>query len=142
MEFFTEARVQMSAADIQRHVAIANLNQWCASIDKVLKSDGEKGEIYCVWGQFRIDRELIRNGVRFTLPSCLNGIQWTVTAERPGQVQVHCTINRREQEPEFVETLEAFVADWQAGLEGWPVRRAGQRPKGCVSCGDSYGGFG
>lgn len=118
MEFFAIAAVAADAADLQRGVRIDNLPQLCASVDKLMASDGASGEIYCVWGQFRVNREVIRSGVRFTLPSCLNGVQWTITAEsNSGGVLVHCTINRREQEPEFIESLEQFAADWKAGLE-------------------------
>ena len=34
----------------------------------------------------------------------------------PG-IQVHCTINRTEHDPEFIATLEDFVDDWRQGLE-------------------------
>ena len=32
------------------------------------------------------------------------------------QVVVHCTINRAEHDPDFIESLETFAADWAAGL--------------------------
>ena len=144
MEFFSLATVRMSSSDIQRFVNIENLTEWCASIDKVLSVQGERGDIYCVWGEFRLHRELIYDGVRFTLPNCKNGVQWTLTPnpENSAQVQVHCTINRMHQDADFVESLEMFVSDWRDGLEGWPARRAARHNKGCVQCGDSFGGFG
>jgi hypothetical protein len=37
-------------------------------------------------------------------------------------VVVHATINRTEQDPDFIETLEDFVAQWREGIEKqWPV---------------------
>lgn len=118
MEFFASVAVVADAADLQRDVRVENLPQLCASVEKLLSSAGASGEIYCIWGQFRVNRELIRNGVRFTLPSCLNGVQWTITADPDdGGVLVHCTINRRNQEPDFIDSLKQFVADWKAGLE-------------------------
>lgn len=118
MEFFATAKVTADVADLQREVRVDSLPEFCASVDRLLAGTEASGEIYCVWGQFRVNRELIRNGVRFTLPSCLNGVQWTVTADPGGcGVLVHCTINRPDQEPDFVDSLERFVADWQEGLE-------------------------
>jgi hypothetical protein len=43
-------------------------------------------------------------------------LAWTVTAEPEG-VLVHCTINRTEHDPDFIESIETFVEDWRAGLE-------------------------
>ena len=144
MEFFSLATVRMSASDLQRFVNIQNLPEWCASIDKVLSVQNERGDIYCVWGEFRVHRELIDGGLRFTLPNCKNAIQWTITPspENTAQVQVHCTINRTSQEPDFIESLENFVNDWRDGLEGWPARRAARMNKPCKACGENFGGFG
>lgn len=144
MEFFAYAKARMSASDIQRHININNLPEWCASIDKVLSVQDEKGDIYCVWGELRVHRELIHDGVRFTLSNCKNGVQWTLCPNpaNPTEVMVHCTMNRPDQDPEFVESLETFVNNWCAGIEQWPQRRAARVNKGCVSCADSFGGFG
>ncbi len=120
MEFF--GILEHCAADagqLQAQVRIDTLPEICASIDKVLDNQGEQGEIYCLWGQFAVRREIIRGGVRFSLPGCPNALAWTVTTElppEPGQVVVHCTINRREHEPDFVESVEMFVDDWKTGL--------------------------
>lgn len=116
MEFFAEADVRVREGDLHRSLRIDNLPQWCASIDKVLSHQGDRGDIYCIWGQFRVHREILRDGVRFTLPSCPNALQWTVTLSAPGKVQVHCTLSRAEADPEFVESIVQFVADWQRSL--------------------------
>jgi hypothetical protein len=60
--------------------------------------------------------EPIRDGVRFTLPGRPNALAWTVTAKSEG-VLVHCTISRTEHDPDFIESIETFVEDWQAGLD-------------------------
>ncbi|MTW22217.1 diguanylate cyclase domain-containing protein [Allochromatium palmeri] len=43
------------------------LSALCASIDRVLHWDEarDQGEIYCLWGQFQVRRECIRDGVRW-----------------------------------------------------------------------------
>lgn len=93
---------------------------WCASIEKVLKDAIGSGEIFCVWGTFAIHRELLTHGVRFSLPECPNTFQWTVTTgQAPNRLQtvIHATINRTEQDQDFIESLVQFVEDWKAGLE-------------------------
>ncbi|AGA34998.1 hypothetical protein TVNIR_3361 [Thioalkalivibrio nitratireducens DSM 14787] len=120
MEFFSTAHVRVDAEALQRELTIERLPQWCASVDTVLESIGDHGRIYCVWGEFAVHREAIRGGVRFTLPGCPNALAWTVTTDLPpdrATVVIHCTINRREHDPDFVETIEAFVEDWHLGLE-------------------------
>ena len=119
MEFFAHARVPFSVNGLQQFVRIDTLPEWCASVDRVLEHDGDRGSIYCVWGEFRVHREMIRDGVRFTLPGCPNALQWTVTADDigGGRVVVHLTINRAEHDADFVASMEQFVADFCAGLE-------------------------
>jgi hypothetical protein len=119
VEFFATAEVPLTEADLQRRLTIAGLGELCASIDRVLAAAGDEGEIYCVWGQFRVRREAIRGGVRFTLPRCPNALAWTVTAgtDVPEPVVVHCTINRRAHDPDFVDSIRQFVEDWRVGIE-------------------------
>ncbi len=104
---------------IQRDVHISNLAELCRSIEKVLSQRGERGEIYCIWGEFKVHRELIRQGVRFTLPGCPNALQWTITTavDEPDIVRVHCTIEQTRHESDFIESLQQFVDDWKHGLE-------------------------
>lgn len=120
MEFFATADIRASVADLQLRLTIAALPRWCASVSEVLMDEGDRGEIYCVWGQFAVNREEIRDGMRFTLPGCPNALQWTVTTGQPpdpGKVVIHLTINRTEHDPDFVDSNRQFVADWKAGLE-------------------------
>jgi len=120
MEFFATAIVPASVADLQRRLTIGELPHWCASIEKVLSDEKLSGEIYCVWGMFRISREELRDGVRFSLPGCHNAFQWTVTTglpPHPRHTIVHATINRAEHEQDFIDSIRQFVDDWKAGLE-------------------------
>ena len=118
MEFFAEIENQAANAErIQQLVTIARLPELCASIDSVLAMHSERdGEIYCVWGQFQLSRERIRNGVRLALLNCPHALAWTIAVKGESAVVVHCTIDDREAEDEFVETIEQFVADWAQGL--------------------------
>ena len=54
------------------------------------------------------------------MPDCPNGLSLTITTGHPPdpcKVFVHCTINRLEHDPNFIETLEDFVKNWVTGLE-------------------------
>lgn len=118
MEFFATAHRDWTADQLREAITGPRLAECCDSIDRVLEWDSERdtGKIYCLWGQFEVRRESIRDGVRFTLPGCPNALAWTVTAEPEGML-VHCTINRREHDPDFIESIEMFVEEWRVGLE-------------------------
>jgi len=119
MEFFAFARIVADNTQLQEVLTVSNLPVFCASVDEVFTDQGHHGEIYCLWGQFIVNREAIRDGVRFSLPGCPNALAWTVAAnlETPGEVVVHCTINRRQPDPDFAESIRQFVDDWAHGLE-------------------------
>lgn len=120
MEFFATAAIPSSVTELQRRLTISDLPSWCASIDKVLSDEGSYGEIYCLWGTFRVQREDIRDGVRFSLPGCPNALQWTVTTGQqpePRHIVIHLTINRAEHDQDFTDSNQQFVDDWKAGIE-------------------------
>lgn len=120
MEFFTTIKISSSSTELHQKLSIANLTGLCASISQILHNTGTSGEIYCLWGQFLINREPLRDGVRFSLPGCPNAAQWTITLdpERPeDQLLLHLSINRHSAEPDFLDSIETFVADWKTGLE-------------------------
>ena len=124
MEFFALAQCPLTETQIQETLLGQQLADWCATINRVLHWEDEQGEIYSLWGQFRVRREVIRGGVRFTLPECPNALAWTLTVAPPAVggeaspgIQVHCTINRTKHDPEFIASLEDFVDDWRQGLE-------------------------
>ena len=120
MEFFATAAISATVTELQRRLTIRDLPNWCASIDKVFSDEGSRGEIYCLWGTFRVHREDIRDGVRFSLPGCPNALQWTVTTGQPPQPQhivIHLTINRTEHDQDFIDSNRQFVDDWKSGIE-------------------------
>ncbi len=118
MEFFRSLTSRCSVAALQQELRIERLHHYCDLIDKVLYADGEHGEIYCLWGQFQVQREIIHAGVRFTLPHCPNALAWTLTLEGD-ELTLHCTINRAQHEADFLESIEAFLDSWVVGLEQW-----------------------
>lgn len=123
MEFFATANIPASVTDLQQRLTIGDLPRWCASIQTVLTDEGTRGDIYCVWGEFRVHLEQIRDGVRFSLLGCPNALQWTVTTGQspdPQRTVIHLTINRTEHDQDFIESNQQLVDDWKVGLEsGW-----------------------
>ena len=119
MEFFAEIEnLSVSASQIAELVTIPRLPELCASIDSVIAMHSQRsGEIYCIWGQFQVSREGIRNGVRIALLNCPHALAWTIAAKDEEEaLVVHCTIDDRKAESEFVESIEQFVSDWEQGL--------------------------
>lgn len=119
MEFFHQQPFPASADVLQARLTIADLPVLCESVYGVRGQRGERGEIETVWGVFEVTREPIRGGVRFSLPDCPNAFTWSVTTDlppAPSLVVVHATINRREHDPDFIESIEIFVRDWGEGL--------------------------
>ena len=120
MEFISTANISATAADLKSRLTIRELPHWCGSIEEVLSEAQATGEIYCVWGTFNIHREDLSHGVRFTFPRCSNALQWTVTRgpqSSTPHVIIHLTINRTEHDPDYVESIRQFLADWKTGLE-------------------------
>jgi hypothetical protein len=119
MEFFASLAIDCDETRLQQRLQIDRLVQGCSLIEQVLSAEGEHGEIYCIWGQFKVRREEIRGGVRFSLPKCPNALAWTITREegtRAAEIVIHCTINRQRQDADFVASLQEFVDAWRAGL--------------------------
>jgi hypothetical protein len=120
MEFLATTIIPATAADLQRRLTIGELPRWCASIEKVLSDAKTRGEIYCVWGTFDVNREDLRSGVRFSLPGCPYAFQWTVTTglqPNPQHAVIHLTINGTGHDQDFIDSIRQFVDDWKAGLE-------------------------
>ena len=119
MEFFQEIDAEdATAALIKATLTVGYLPSLCASIDKVIEDLGQTGTIYCLWGEFRINREELRDGVRFSLPDCPNALAWTVTFDgNRKKIVVHCTIDKQEHSVEMIESMQQFVVDWQEGLQ-------------------------
>ena len=120
MEFLETTTISATDTDLKRRLTISALPLWCASIEKVLADFKTRGEIYCVWGVFDIQREELLYGARFSLPGCPYAMQWTVTTghnPNPLHTVIHLTTNRTEHEAEFVDTIRQFMLDWKKGLE-------------------------
>lgn len=118
MEFFREIDYpDMDISRLQTLLTIRSLPTLCKSIDRVISDNGNDGEIYTVWGQFIVRREILKHGVRFTLPYCPNAFVWTIGYnEQNREIVIHCTIDRREHDQDFIDSIHQFMDDWVEGL--------------------------
>jgi hypothetical protein len=120
VEFFAIANIETDPETLQE-LTVRKLNQFCSDIDKVLHVESDNSaDVYCVWGEYTVHRQLINGGVRFSIPDCPNALVWTITTghePEPGKVVIHSTINRTEHDADFIESIQSFIQAWKVGLE-------------------------
>lgn len=117
MEFYAEIVAgRLNGLSLCQQLTIHNLPRLCASIHTILADNLSSGVIYCLWGEFTINREDIKHGVRFSLPSCPNALAWTVTIDQ-NIITVHCTINKKTHDMDFISSIHGFMADWVTGIK-------------------------
>lgn len=141
MEFYKRIEVPIPVSRLQQDLNLLKLSRWCSSINEVLAKEGNRAVIHSDWGTIHVHRELIQNGVRFSVTDDPTALQWTVTSDGD-VVMIHATINSIECGPEIQSRMDHFMDCWQQGVEQWPVRHAMEDRRGCVNCGESFGGFG
>lgn len=98
---------------------IERLPDLCNSIYTVVSHDNDNGIIYCVWGVHKVNREIIKHGVRFSLIDCPNALIWTVTVKEgkgESKINIHCTTDNEEKDEDFIDSIRAFVMGWKHGL--------------------------
>lgn len=118
MEFFQEVHSpELDVAELKNLVTMSHLTDLCASISSVTSQKDNEAEIYCIWGAFNIKRDEIRYGVRFSLLNCPHALAWTITFNEEHQnIVIHCTIDKTEQDPDFIDSIHEFVSDWSNGI--------------------------
>ncbi|MBK1650152.1 hypothetical protein [Rhabdochromatium marinum] len=117
MEFFQELKKEVKIDSLKNFLRISALPDFCLLIESVISDKGNIGEIYCVWGHFIVSREVIKNGVRFSLLDCPHAFAWTITYhESKNMVVIHCTIDDQDADQEFAESIQDFALSWRDGL--------------------------
>jgi hypothetical protein len=116
VEFYARVRGRTSATDIQEKITIESIPSLCRFVSSVNPGNHGDMEMNSGWGVHTVCREDIREGVRFTLPGCPNAFAWTITTPGGDEVLMHCVINRDSHDPDFIESIETFVDDWESGL--------------------------
>ncbi|RDH84072.1 MAG: hypothetical protein DIZ80_08030 [endosymbiont of Galathealinum brachiosum] len=117
MELLDEIfNINISHNDLVNVLTINHLPRLCNSIDTVISDEKDKGVIYCVWGQHRINREEIKNGVRFYFPTCPNELALCVTRTQD-KISIVCTTNTEITDDDFIDSIMEFQQDWVKGTK-------------------------
>jgi len=118
MEFFKIIEKQTSEENIQEKITPQNLENFTESMFLLEQLENDFSGA-TLWGEFLISYDKIKGGVRFALLDCPNALQWTITtdfsAER-NKIVLHATINQTQKPDEFIEEIEEFLMEWEAGL--------------------------
>ena len=118
MEFFKEVEASdLDIRELKKILSIKNLPILCKSINSVILDEQQKGIIYCLWGEFEVNREELKYGIRFSLPNCPNALAWSITMDVDcANILIHCTINKSMHDMDFIESIEEFISDWSNGI--------------------------
>jgi hypothetical protein len=118
MEFFRIIDKQVTEEIIQTNINPQSLEDFTESMFFLedLNTNFLGGTL---WGEFNISYSQIKGGVRFTLLDCPNALSWTITtgfSPEKTKIVIHCTINRAQKPIEFIEEINEFLDEWEAGL--------------------------
>lgn len=117
MEFFkTIPASDVTSQDLQQLLSIDQLPALCRSISSVISDEQTHGVIYCLWGEFKINREVLKQGIRFSLPTCPNAFVWSITVEEDRSIVIHGTINKMTHDDDFLDSIAEFFNDWWDGV--------------------------
>ncbi len=120
MEFFKIVTVKTKEESIQEHLTLSVLEKFSNEIFPLEEPEGNEVKIGGIWGEFMLNRAVIKGGIRFSLVECPNALCWTITTGYPPEsnsVVVHLTINRKRKNPEFLQEIEEFLEDHCMCLE-------------------------
>lgn len=121
MELFRELDLSTSEKQLQELLTISKLEDICPTT-VVFGANDSVAETGSNWGEFRIRRDEITGGVRFSMLNCPNALAWTITTgypPSPEKVLIHATLNRTEKNPEFINELNEFLDDWSDGIRDY-----------------------
>jgi len=118
MEFFKIIEKQTSEENIQEKITPQNLENFTESMFLLEQLENDFSGA-TLWGEFLISYDKMKGGVRFALLDCPNALQWTITADfsaERNKIVLHATINQTQKPDEFIEEIEEFLMEWEAGL--------------------------
>jgi hypothetical protein len=118
MEYFRFIDKQTTEVEIQEKITPENIDHFTETM-LFLRDGNTYFNGATLWGEFKISCDKIMGGVRFTLLDCPNALSWTITTGYPpeqNKIALHSTINRTQKPDEFIEELQEFLDEWEAGL--------------------------
>ena len=120
MEFFREVPIKVTEEWIYSKFTLANLSDFSNEIFVLEQQAENEAQIGGLWGEFTLQRSLVKGGVRFALKECPNALCWTLTTGYPPNreaIILHLTINRIQIAAEFTEEINEFLADQKQCIE-------------------------
>lgn len=120
MEFFRSIQVKTEESEIQKRFDFHNLESMSNELFLLEIINKNRARIGSLWGEFTLQRTVIKGGLRFALLECPNALAWTITIgydNDEGSVMIHATINRKEKNQEFIDEIEEFLDDHSALLK-------------------------
>lgn len=114
MEFFRVIEVKSQESEIQKRFDFHNLESMSNELFLLEIINKNEAHIGSLWGEFTLQRTVIKGGLRFALLECPNALVWTITIgydNDEGSVMIHATINRKEKNQEFIDEIEEFLDD-------------------------------
>ena len=120
MEFFRTVKVKTTDQNLQRELTLGNLENISSQMFNLEEVTESESSIGGIWGEFTLNRTIIKGGIRFSLLECPNALCWTITTgypPDPESIVIHLTINRREKDPELIEEINEFLDDMCLNLE-------------------------
>jgi len=118
MEFFKIINIQTTEIQLHKLISFENFNLLNENLF-ILDYENNAVNIGSIWGEFSLNLNQIKGGVRFALVECPNALAWTITtgyAPAKEQIVLHLTINRMEIDQNFVDEINEFLEDWEQGL--------------------------
>ena len=120
MEFFRVIEVKTEESEIQKRFNFHKLESMSNELFLLEIIDKNHAQIGSLWGEFTLQRTLIKGGLRFALLECPNALAWTITTgyePAPEGMTIHLTINRTEKDQDFIEEIEEFLDDHSSLLQ-------------------------
>mgnify|MGYP000035003231 FL=1 len=118
MEFFRIIDKKATETQLQNKITPNSVADFTESM-MFLENFNNNFKGLTLWGEFLISYDCIKGGIRFTLLDCPNALSWTITTGFPPErekILLHCTINRTNKSQEFIEEIDDFLNEWEAGL--------------------------
>ena len=120
MEYFRIIKLKSTEHNIQNQLTLSNLDELSTEIFNLDEPSEKEASIGGIWGEFTLSLSKIKGGLRFSLIECPNALCWTITTgypPDPESIIIHLTINRQENNKEFIEEITEFLDDMCANLK-------------------------
>ena len=82
MEFFKKINKTVSEEKIQNNISPKTVSDFTESM-LFIEGDNNIFKGFTLWGEFTINYNKIKGGIRFTLIDCPNALSWTITCGYP-----------------------------------------------------------